>query len=157
MIKIREYNDSDLRQAASLISETFRKYNYKDNQPESSEEYAEYYGSKLNIDDINKRFKDSSPFFVAELDGQVVGVLRAEKNRIVNLFVKEGYQRRGIGKMLFKKYEYECKKLGYQEIVLRSQLHAIPFYQAIQFKKTTGIRHKHGLKIQPMKKKLSYG
>jgi predicted N-acetyltransferase YhbS len=155
MIKIREYNDNDLHQAASLISETFRKYNYKDNQAESSEEYAEYYGSKSNIDDINRRFKNSSLFFVAEHEGQVIGVLIADKNRIVNLFVKEGYQRGGIGNMLFYKYVCECKKMGYQEIVLRSQLHAIPFYQACGFKKTTGIRHKHGLTIQPMKKKLS--
>lgn len=157
MIKIREYNDNDLNQTASLISETFIKYNYKDNRPESSAEYAEYYGSELNIGDIYKRFQDSSPFFVAEHDGQIIGVLRADKNRIVNLFVKEGYQRRGIGKMLFKKYECECKELGYQEIILRSQLHAIPFYQACKFKKTTGIRHKNGLTIQPMKKKLSHG
>jgi hypothetical protein len=38
--------------------------------------------------------------------------------------------------------------------VLRSSLYATPFYESVGYKKTTGIRHFHGLRIQPMKKIL---
>ena len=33
-------------------------------------------------------------------------------------------------------------------------MYAVPFYQKIGYKKTTGIRNLHGLKVQPMKKVL---
>lgn len=154
MIKLRRYKEEDLIESAMLISKTFRKYNYKDNQKDSSEEYAEYYDPKTNLNAIRERFNSSSAFFVAEHDGQIVGVLRANENRIVNLFVLGKYHRQGIGKMLFHEYENDCKKLCYREIVLRSQLYSISFYQACGFKKTTGISHKHGLTIQPMKKRI---
>ena len=91
---------------------------------------------------------------MAERDGQIVGMLRAVDNRIVNLFVNGRYHHSGIGKKLLQRYEKECRTLGYGTIVLRSQLYAVPFYQTCGFKKTTGIRNRDGLTIQPMKKIL---
>ena len=81
-------------------------------------------------------------------------MLRAVENRIVNLFVHQNFHNQGIGKKLIRRYERECKNKGYQKIVLRSQIYAVPFYKACGFKKTTGIRIKFGLIIQPMKKLL---
>lgn len=157
MIRVRDYKETDLYQSALLISKTFRNYNFKDNQPDSSEEYAEYYNPESDLNEIQKRFEESSLFLVAENDGKIVGILRANENRIVNLFVLGDYHRQGIGKMLINRYEKECKQKGYQEIVLRSQLYAVPFYRACGYKNTTGIRKKYGLTIQPMKKQLIFG
>ena len=75
----------------------------------------------------------------------------------INKFVHENFHRQAIGKRLIHRYERECKKGGYQKIVLRSQIFAVPFYLACGYKKTTGIRNKYGLKIQPMKKQLLVG
>ena len=66
----------------------------------------------------------------------------------------EKFQKKGVGIKLIQQYEKECKKLGHREIVLRSQLYAVPFYHACGYKKTTGIRNKDGLLVQPMKKQL---
>ncbi len=157
MIRIRKYKVNDLYQAALLVSETFRKFNFKDNRPDASEDYAAFYDPAVNLDNIYKRFKDTSFFFIAEENNQIVGVLRAFENRVVNLFVHENFHRKGIGQKLLHRYERECKRQRYREIVLRSQLYAVPFYKACGYKKTTGIRNKFGLTIQPMKKKLVGG
>ena len=145
MIKIRKYRAKDLYQTALLVSETFRSFNFKDNPPDASEDYACYYDPSINLEDIRKRFEDTSLFFVAEENRQIVGMIRAIENRIVNLFVHENFHRQGIGKRLIHGYERECMKRGYQTIVLRSQIYAVPFYQACGYKKTTGIRNKYGL------------
>jgi len=157
MLRIRNYREKDLYQSASLVSETFGKFNFKDNPSDVSRDYAAYYDPSINLDDIRKRFEDTALFFVAEKNRQIVGVLRAIENRIVNLFVHENSHRQGIGKRLIHRYERECKKRGYQKIVLRSQSYAIPFYLTCGYKKTTGIRNKYGLIIQPMKKQLTVG
>ncbi len=157
MIRIRKYREKDLCQVASLVSETFRNFNFKDNPSDVSQGYAAYYDTSINLDDIRKRFEDTALFFVADKNSQIVGMLRAIENRIVNLFVHENFHKQGIGKRLIHRYERECKKKGYQRIVLRSQIYAAPFYQACGYKKTTGIRNKYGLIIQPMKKQLAVG
>jgi len=157
MIRIRKYREKDLHQTASLVSETFRNFNFKDNPPNNSQDYAAYYDPSINLEDIRKRFQDTSLFFIAEKNRQIVGMLRAIENRIVNLFVHENFHKQGIGKRLIHRYERECKKRGYQKIVLRSQIYAVPFYQACGYNKTTGIRNKYGLIIQPMKKQLTVG
>jgi hypothetical protein len=41
--------------------------------------------------------------------------------------------------------------------VLRGSLYATPFYQSMGYRKTTGVRKLHGLKIQPMRKELKRG
>ena len=155
MIRIREYREKDLYQSALLVSKTFRRFNFKDNPPDSAEEYATGYDSTLNLDKIRNRFEDTSLFLVAEKDHKIMGMLRAKENRIVNLFIHENLHRQGLGRKLVRHYERECKLKGYQEIVLRSQIYAVPFYQACGYKKTTGIRNKYGLVIQPMKRQLT--
>ena len=155
MIKIRKYRESDLQQAASLVNKTFRNFNFKDNPKDASHDYAAYYDPSINLDDIRKRFKNTGIFFVAEKNSQIVGILRAVENRIVNLFVHGDFHKQGIGRSLVDRYEKEGKKRGYQKIVLRSQIYAVPFYQACGYKKTTGLRNKYGLRIQPMKKQIS--
>ena len=154
MIRVRKYRKSDLFQSASLILNTFKKFNFQDNLQKGSEDYIAYYDPTINLDDIRKRFEDTSLFYVAESNSEIVGLLRAVDNRIVNLFVHEDFHRRGIGKALIQRYERECKHRGVQNIVLRSQIYAVPFYKACGYKKTTGIRYRFGLKIQPMKKQL---
>jgi len=155
MIQIRKYRQNDVSQVALLISETFKKYNFKDNTIDAARDYVAFYNPSVNRSEIETRFNDSSQFFVAEIHGHIVGVLRSTGNRLVNLFVNGKFHRKGIGKKLIQRYENECKRLGYREIVLRAQLYAVPFYEACGYKRTTGPRNRHGLHIQPMKKKIS--
>jgi GNAT superfamily N-acetyltransferase len=97
--------------------------------------------------------------FVAEMDGGIVGVLRGRDDKLQSLFVRGDFHRRGIGRELVQRFEQECMRRGSRKIVLMSTLYAIPFYQVMRYKKSTGIRNMHsfegwGLKYQPMRKML---
>jgi ribosomal protein S18 acetylase RimI-like enzyme len=157
MIEVRKYKDQDLYESALLISETFRKFNFNDNRPENSKKYADSYNPKTNLDKIRNRFNESTIFLLAENNKRIVGLVRAMGNRVVNLFVHGNYHKQGIGKMLLNKIENEIKNIGFRDVTLRSQLSAVHFYQGCGYKKTTGIRYKYGLTVQPMKKKLIKG
>lgn len=154
-MKIRKYNERDLCQVALLISETFRKYNYSSHEQAASDEYVKFYDPSRGTEEIRKRFDLADEFLVAEVDEQIVGMLRANKNRILNLFVGSDYHKQRIGKQLIQRFEDKCRITNYAEIVLRSQLYAVPFYSSCGYKKTTGIRKKFGLVVQPMKKILT--
>ncbi len=100
--------------------------------------------------------------FVAEDEGEIVGVLRCRPGRLQSLFVRGDHHRQGIGRMLVERCEDECARRGSTVIHLAATLYAIPFYQAVGYKKSTGVRNcwsfdGRGMKYQPMKKDLSYG
>ncbi len=154
MIRIRDGAETDINQAAALISQTFRQFNYPDNPQNSSDAYLSFYDPETNLLQVREQFRKASTFLVAHADQRLIGLLRAEHNRIINLFIMGAFHRKGIGTRLMRRYENRCKKNGISKIVLRSQLYAVPFYQACGYKKTTGIRSKFGLIIQPMAKVL---
>ena len=102
----------------------------------------------------------ASMVFVAEDEGEIVGVLRGRKERIQSLFVRGDYHRRGIGRQLVECCEEQCIRQGAAAIKVASTLLAVPFYLAMGYKRTTGIRNGWsfegaGLRYQPMKKKVS--
>ena len=95
--------------------------------------------------------------FVAEDERQIVGVLRCRAGCLQSLFVRGDYHRQGIGRRLVERCEQECARLGSSMIRLAATLYAVPFYQALGYKKSTGRRNcwsfgGRGLKYQPMKK-----
>ena len=64
--------------------------------------------------------------------------------------------------MLMDVLERETCRGGVDKITLQSTLFAVPFYQALGYKRSTGIRsgpcfEGSGFKYQPMKKALSRG
>ena len=86
--------------------------------------------------------------------------LRGRKERIQSLFVGGAYHRRGIGRQLVAHCEQECIRQGAGTIKVASTLLAVPFYLAMGYKRTTGVRNGWsfegtGLRYQPMKKKVS--
>ena len=97
--------------------------------------------------------------FVAEDNGEIVGVLRARKERLQSLFVRGDHHRQGIGRLLLEHCERECTRQGSKAIRLAATLNAVPFYLAMGYKKSSGIRNcwsfgGTGLTYQPMKKVL---
>ena len=97
--------------------------------------------------------------FVAEDGREIVGVLRGRKGRLAGLFVREDHHRQGIGRRLVRRFERECLRQGSTVIRVAATLYAIPFYAAVGYKKSTGIRsggsfEGRGLKYQPMRKVL---
>ncbi|MDD2758339.1 MAG: GNAT family N-acetyltransferase [Patescibacteria group bacterium] len=101
-----------------------------------------------------EKFKKTQIFFVAIDRNKIIGLIRGNPGKIVNLFVDGKYHHNGTGKKLMERFQAEAKKINSKEIKIKSSLYAVPFYKKMGFKKTTGMRNFHGLKIWPMRKKV---
>jgi len=157
MIKIRKFRKEDISEVALLIVNTFKKFNSKEYFKKSAiKEYLNQYDPKKHtIEELYEKFKKSTIFYVATSDNKIIGMIRGRPDRITNLYVDGKYHKRGVGRLLLTKFEAEAKKLKSKEIKVRSSLYAAPFYEKMGYKKTTGVRNFHGLKIYPTKKVIN--
>ena len=99
----------------------------------------------------------SPMLYVAEESDEIVGVLRGRKNVLASLFVRGDHHGKGIGRKLVEEFEHDSRQQGVEWIRVAATMFAVPFYQAMGYKKTTGIRPCHSfegtdLTQQPMKK-----
>jgi GNAT superfamily N-acetyltransferase len=163
MITIRDYQVSDAQQAGILIADTYAEFNLAFAKPavvglflgpfqHAHSDLAEH---RLLIE----KTIWSETVLVAEDNGKIVGILRGRKERLGSLFVHKDYHRRGIGRRLVQRFEEESIEQGVTAIRVAATLFAVPFYTAMGYKRSTGVRsgwsfEGHGLKIQPMKKLL---
>ena len=85
--------------------------------------------------------------------GMVQGSIRENSASVGLVFVDKEHNRRGIAQNLMKRIEKDFNS-KVKVVKVYSSLYAIPFYEKIGYKKSTGIRWKEGMVIQPMKKVL---
>lgn len=163
MVLIRNYTKSDAIQVGVLIADTYSEYNLSFASPTQKKAFLGPFqharSPEISHQDAIADVLQASMVFVAEMDGVIVGVLRGRKDKLQSLFVKGNVHRQGIGRRLVNRFEQECAAQGSRKIILMSTLFAVPFYQAMGYKKSTGIRSMHsfdgeGLQYQPMKKTL---
>ncbi len=168
MIVIREYRESDANQVGILIANTYSTFNLSFVAPE---EIGAFLGPFQHANSLEKSHQEeiarvirAAMVFVAEKEAQakIVGVLRGRKDKLQSLFVSQDHHRQGIGRRLVQRFERDCIHQGSDVIRLMSTLYAVPFYQALGYKKSTGIRKMNsfegeGLDYQPMKKVINNG
>lgn len=154
MIKIRKYKKEDLIACANLTRNTYRDFCFSDGDTAASKRYMDMYDIKKNADQTRRMMEMSKIFFVALMKDEIVGLVRGSKERIRGLYVSSKHHKAGIGKLLVERFEKEAHNQKSKEIKARASLYAIPFYQKMGFKKTTGIRLMGGVKVQPMRKYL---
>jgi len=111
MIKIRKFRKEDTKEIASLVFNTFKKFNSKEYFKKLAiEEYLNQYDPKNNtMEELYGRFKKSTIFYVATSDNKIVGMIRGRPERITNLYVDGKYHKRGVGRLLLNKFEAEEK------------------------------------------------
>lgn len=164
-IEIRPYCESDATSVGKLIAATYSEYNLSFVPPA---ELGAYLGPFQHADSTDEaRQKDiarvlqAQMIFVAETEqGEIVGILRGRKDRLQSLFVRGDWHHQGIGSRLVQHFEQDCLALGGEVIKLSSTLYAVPFYQKVGYKKSTGVRtgwsfDGQDFRWQPMKKILS--
>ncbi|MFN2188828.1 MAG: GNAT family N-acetyltransferase [Candidatus Promineifilaceae bacterium] len=164
MITIRQYNqDEDAVKVGILIADTYSEFNL---DFASSSELPLLLGPFRHARSTDKehrqqiaRMVHSEIVLVAEDGEEIIGVLRGRKERLGSLFVRKDYHRQGVGRSLVQQFERKCIENGSTIIRVASTLFAVPFYEALGYKKSTGVRNGwsfegQGLRIQPMKKKL---
>lgn len=156
-MKFRKFKKGDIGQIAEIKNSVFGKFNSSEYfKKDAIEWYLDFTSPKRSDKELLEAFciSDKSIFYVAEENSKIIGYIKGNKDRIGNLFVLENSHKKGVGKKLVELLEKEAKKQNSKEIKIRSSIYAIPFYQKMDYKKTTGVRNFHNLKIQPMKKIL---
>jgi GNAT superfamily N-acetyltransferase len=165
MVIIRDYiEENDAQPVGVLIADTYRKFNLDFASPAEQEKLLGPFRHAGSTDPAHQeaitRILRTEMVFVAEDEGQIVGVLRCRPGRLQSLFVCEDHHRRGIARRLVERCEQECARRGSTSISLAATLYAVPFYQAVGYKKSTGVRKGRsfdgeGLQYQPMRKVLN--
>ncbi len=168
MITIRPYRKTDAPRVGVLIADTYSEFNLAF---APIQERAKLLGPFHFARSRQQAHRDAiaqilrAPMIlVAEDNGKIVGVLRGGRKdgaRIVlqSLFVKKSYQRQGIGRKLVARFENACLRRGATVIRLLATLYAIPFYIALGYRRSTGVRigpsfQGSGFPYQPMRKVL---
>jgi len=163
MTTIRHYRDRDAQAVGRLIADTYSKFNLSFVPPEERGPFLGPFQYAASDQEAHQqeiaRVIRAAMVFVAEDRGEIVGVLRGKSDKLQSLFVREDHHRRGVGRQLVERFEQECRQQNSAEIKLMATLYAVPFYQAVGYKRTTGVRKMRsfdgeGLQYQPMKKVL---
>ena len=163
MTTIRPYRESDAESVGRLIADTYSEFNLSFAAPgERGPLLGPFRHSrspeKAHQEAIARTIR-SEMVFVAEDEGEIVGVLRGRKERLASLFVRGDRHRQGIGRRLVEHFEQECLGQGVTVIRVASTSYAIPFYLELGYKRSTGVRagwsfEGTGLRYQPMRKVL---
>lgn len=162
-IAIRDYDDADAPTVGRLIAATYAEFNLAFASPEQLALFLGPFQHAESIEPAHQaavaRVLRSEMVFVADVDGVIAGVLRGRLDRLASLFVHRDYQRRGIGRRLVERFEDECRRRGATVIRVAATEYAVPFYEVMGYKRSTGLRigwsfEGHGLPIQPMRKVL---
>jgi GNAT superfamily N-acetyltransferase len=163
MIAIRKYRRDDAVEVGILIADTYREFNLDFASPADLPALLGPFQHARSTDEAHRqeiaRTIRSKIVLVAQDGEKIVGVLRGRKERLASLFVRKDHHRQGIGRRLVQQFERICVEDGSAVIRVASTLYAVPFYAALGYKKSTGIRNGwsfdgRGLKYQPMKKVL---
>jgi GNAT superfamily N-acetyltransferase len=162
-IIIRDYCEADAPSVGRLIADTYAEYNLDFLSAEARGPFLGPFQHAYSPDEAHReaiaRVIRSEMVFVAEENGEIVGVLRGRKERLASLFVRGDRHRRGIGRRLVERFERASREQGVQVVRVAATLYGVPFYLAMGYKRSTGIRlgwsfEGRGLPYQPMRKIL---
>lgn len=164
MTTIRRYTERDAQAVGRLIADTYSEFNLSFVPPE---ELGLFLGPFRHAGSEEEAHQEaivqvvrSAMVYVADDDGEIVGVLRGREGRLASLFVRGDHHRQGIGRKLVERFERDSLRQGVTVVRVAATLYAVPFYLAMGYKRSTGVRtgwsfEGRGLKVQPMRKVLS--
>ena len=162
-IAVREYHEDDAPSVGRLIADTYGECNLDFLPAKARGPFLGPFQHARPLDAAHQeaiaRVIRSEMVFVAEDGGEIVGVLRGRKERLASLFVRGDRHRQGIGRRLVERFERASLAQGVKVIRVAATLYAVPFYLAMGYKRSTGVRsgwsfEGRGLPYQPMRKVL---
>jgi predicted N-acetyltransferase YhbS len=144
MIIYREYTDQDAESVGKLIADTYSQFNLAYLPPEEMKAFLGPFQHASSPEKSHKeeiaRMIRSEWVFVAEDEGEIVGVLRGRKERLGSLFVRGDHHRQRIGRGLVECFKQECQEHAPMIIRVAATVYGVPFYAAIGYKRSTGMR-----------------
>ncbi len=167
MLVIRNYlEESDASAVGRLIADTNSELNQTFAPTEERNHYWEPFQHARSLEAGRQaeiaRLIRAEMVYVAEGEGEIVGVLRGDKvrwGRLLSLYVRGEYQWHDIGRKLVERFEQDCLWEGVRQVRLAAKPYAVPFYLTLGYRRSTGIRtgfslEGRGLVYQPMKKEI---
>jgi GNAT superfamily N-acetyltransferase len=151
-MKIREATVDDAKDISAIVYALSEKYIAS----EFSTEGRETLLKSMTPVAIKKYIELGYRYHVAEIDGQIVGVVGIRENRhVYHLFVVEAHHRKGIARQLWKIALETCRSAGnWEEFMVNSSRYAKPLYERLGFVAQSGPEEKNGVVSIPMKLKL---
>jgi len=166
-ILIRDYREDDAQSVGWLIADTYSEYNLDFLPVHARAPFLGPFEHARSPEPAHQaaiaQVIRSEMVFVAEDNAgdsaEIVGVLRGRKERLASLFVRGDRHRQGVGRALVEHFEKASRAQGVQVIRVAATLYGVPFYQAMGYKRSTGVRsgwsfEGQGLPTQPMRKVL---
>jgi GNAT superfamily N-acetyltransferase len=168
MIILRPYSESDAPSVGRLIADTFGTFNLAYASPAERDlllgPFCYARSQEPNHQAAIAEAIRAEMVYVAQditsgTEPAIVGVLRGRPDKLQSLFVRGDHHRQGIGRRLVDCFERQCCRAGSTEIKVQATLYAVPFYLAVGYKRSTGVRSMRifeGTRFpyQPMKKVL---
>lgn len=148
-IKLKKCTKEDLKALQKIAIETFTETFSEYNTPENMKHYLE---KAFNVKQLeNELSNENSHFFFAYVNGDLAGYLKVNTNdaqteemddqslEIQRIYIKEKYQKQGLGKFLLEKAEAIAKESKKEKIwlgVWEKNYNAIGFYEKMGFVQT---------------------
>jgi GNAT superfamily N-acetyltransferase len=163
VVILRPYRESDAPAVGRLIAETFAAFNLAYASPAERALLLGPFRYAGSPEPYHRAAIAEALWaemaYVAQEGAGLVGVLRGRPDKLQSLFVRADRHRQGIGRRLVECYERQCRRRGSAQIKVQATLYAVPFYQKLGYKRTTGVRSMRifeGTRFpyQPMKKVL---
>jgi len=169
MLNIRPCQENDAYNVGVLIADTYSEFNLSEF---TAAQRAAMLGPFLHARSAEPSHRaaiaaviQAPTVLVAEVQGQIVGVLRGGRTDqlgrtvLQSLFVSGSHHHQGIGRKLVGQFEQEYIARGVSVFKVVATIHAVPFYLAMGYRKSTGVRltrsfEGQGFPSQPMKKVL---
>lgn len=157
--QVRKAARTDQSCLVRLIARSARALGARDYRPEQIE------AALSGAFGVDTQLIDDGTYFVAELDGNIVGSggwsrrrtlfggdrhgqrdageldPNADAARIRAFFVDPDYARQGIGRALLERCETEAHAQGFQRFELMGTMTGVPFYRALGYKPGEVVRY----------------
>ncbi len=144
-METRKLDASELEIALSLAWQVFKQFE----APDYSEEGVEAFYKSIH----DPNWQSTLQLYGSFHEGEPVGVIatRNAGSHIALFFVKEAFQRQGIGRSLF---ELVKRDKGSGTITVNSSPYAVPVYRRLGFFATDEEQSVSGIRFTPMKIEL---
>ena len=145
---IRKAKHNDIDGISHLITPLVIKYIV----PTCSKEGGQLILNSMEPNCISNYFDAGYEYHVAELNGELIGVVGMKENaHLYHLFVADSQQGKGLSRMLWELARDACLANGNKgKFTVNSALNAADVYLKFGFVPVSGIREKQGVKDMPM-------
>lgn len=136
MIQVREMTANDYERVSEILCACYRWLR----EPEQfTDEQVEWLVVNRGSVNVVRDESQSQTYLVASRDAQIVGMVAIADNQITKLYVDPDDHRQSVGRALFEAAERIVRDARHNEIILGSQVSAVPFYEAMGM---IALRHK---------------